>query len=110
MHLSIPQNEVTLSRNMEECEPLPCFRLPLAFCTTRPKHNFPPPASFFLIELELEFARLTCAGFGLRAPLCRGVHSSTSWLIVSTFVGNAGWSHGVLVTKTAQVELRSGLV
>ena len=26
------------------------------------------------------------------------------------FVGYAGWFHGVLVTKTAQVELRSGRV
>jgi hypothetical protein len=40
----------------------------------------------------------------------RGLHSSTSRLIVITFVGYAGWFHVVSVTKTAQVALRSGRV
>ena len=40
-------------------------------------------------------------------PYARGLHSSTFRLIVSTFVGHAGWFHGSSVIKMAQVELRS---
>jgi hypothetical protein len=40
----------------------------------------------------------------------RDLHSSTVRLVVSTFVGYARWLHGISVTKTAQVELRSGRV
>ena len=38
----------------------------------------------------------------------RGLHSSTFRLDVSTLCGYIVWSHTVSVTKTAQVELRSG--
>ena len=44
---------------------------------------------------------------GIRGIRGRGLHSSTCRLIVSAFVGYAGWFHGVSVTKTAQVELNS---
>jgi hypothetical protein len=40
----------------------------------------------------------------------RGLHSSTFRLHVSTLCGYVVWSHKVSVTKTAQVELRSGRV
>jgi len=40
----------------------------------------------------------------------RGLHSSTFRLIISTFCGIRWVVHGVSVTKTAQVELRSGRV
>jgi len=40
----------------------------------------------------------------------RGLHSSTIQLNVSTFMVYVGWFHGVLVTKTAQDELKSGRV
>jgi len=42
--------------------------------------------------------------------LGRGLHSSTFRLIVNTFEGHDGGFHGVSVTKTAQLELRSGLL
>ena len=43
-------------------------------------------------------------------PGTRGLHSSSFRLIISAFGGIRWVVHGVLVTKTAQVELRSGRV
>jgi len=43
-------------------------------------------------------------------PHDRGLHSSSFRLIISAFCGTRWVVHGNLVTKTAQVELRSGRV